>query len=211
MKLVRVSVFCLFVIYMQSCFFDKKNINVDSFYTTKFFGDIPMIPLVKPLSLSYDRFKKNWSVMTPLSFENDMAIDSIINIGVEKPYVYGKILDQKRNANFYTSEDYTSKGYLYIDQFNNIHHPNFIEKSDNIYRLPIDTINKTFILPKRWFVINVADSTTEAFFSKKKYKKYLKDKGISGKMYNIDSINNVFLETDILPWFPKNVKNKLRH
>ena len=64
--------------------------------------------------------------------------------------------------------------------------------------------------PERWFVINVADSTTEAFFSKKKYQNYLKEKGISGKMYDVNKYYKQFKETGILPWFPNSIKVKLR-
>ncbi len=32
---------------------------------------------------------------------------------------------------------------------------------------PIDSTSKTYIITERWFIIDVADSTTEAFFSKK--------------------------------------------
>ena len=79
---------------------------------------------------------------------------------------------------------------------------------DNVQVYP-DSIHHTFIIPERWFVINAADSTTEAFFSEAKYQTYLKEKGLSGRMYNIDSVNKEFTKTGIAPWFPDSIRIKL--
>ncbi len=196
------------IIFMESCNFNKKHQEVDSFYTNKNLGDIYLMPLSKPLKLNYDRTAKKWYLQTPLYFKQNMAIDSIFEIGVEKTYVYGKIFKKKNYI-----ENYTPKDYVFVDKYNVTSWSQRPEKltEDEIQIYPTDKVNKLFILPERWFVINTADSTTEAFFSISAYKKYLKQKGILGKMYNIESDNKKFQETGILPWFPDSVKTKLKN
>ena len=66
---------------------------------------------------------------------------------------------------------------------------------------PIDTINNIILLPERWFIINVADSTIEAFFSQAEFQKFLTSKNLPAKLYNIDSLDKVFSNTGILPCF----------
>jgi len=218
MKGIKYFSFFITLLSIQSCFFENKKADIDVYYTAKYWGErSSRIPLLKPLSIYKDRMMPNiWGMdykdlvtrhqYKDYHFNNTLGIDSIIDIGVDKSYVYGMIFESK-----VYNENYNKNEYVFLGKYNITYRtPKYREPRNNEIRIyPTDTINKIFVLPKRWFVINVADSTVEAFFSKNKYKKKLKDKGISGKMYNIDSINKVFLETGILPWFPEKVKIKL--
>ncbi len=212
----KVFFFCL-VFCLSSCFLKKDPPNVDSFYTTKGFGDIPLLPLVKPILISYDRINKFWGIgdvgdMLQLSFlDNHTSIDSIRSIGVEGNYIYGNTHNRVVYIDKYTKEKVVCamrSGGLTIGK-----------KSDTIYEdeiriypidsTAIDSTAKQFILPERMFVIHPPDSTLKVFFEESKYKDYLKEKGISGKMYDLDTMHAVYLQKDTLPWFPKEVKDKI--
>ena len=194
-------------IFLQSCIFDTDIEGIDPFYTTRSFSDIPLMPLVKPLTLAYNKPSSKWILVVPHEFKQRLTIDSITEIGVEAPFIYGKIFQIK---NYYP--EYKNSDYVFLTKFNTIYKFDKYRKpaSDEIQIFPDDSVNKTFILPERWFVINVADSTIEAFFSKSKYLEYLKVKGVSGKVYNIDSVENAVGRSGVFPWFPDSVKTKLR-
>ncbi|MGB0880041.1 MAG: hypothetical protein ACPGTO_05700 [Polaribacter sp.] len=210
---MRILLFCLLslgvCLTIQSCFFDKKHRNIDSFYISKSFGDMPRVPLLKPLDLTYGQTKggKTWLMGSLHYFKQRISIDSIFDIGIHKFFIYGKIFERKRYI-----DNYDAGKFVFVSKYNRVYTTPKLRDTevDEIRIYPTDSINKTFILPERWFAINVADSTVEAFFSKSKYLDYLKEKGVSGKMYNIDSINKVFRKTGILPWFPDNIKVKLK-
>lgn len=192
---------------LSSCDSKRESKNVDSFYTTRSFGDIPTRPLLKPLSLSFDDIHKKWYLEIPHFFKQRMNIDSIKKIGVEKTYVFGNVLEEKRICDSYNNGD-----FVVANKFGKVYYDSkkFKTEADEIQLQPIDIKNNIFLIPERWYVINVADSTIKAFFSKSKYQNYLKKKDISGTLYNIDSIDNEFIKTGILPWFPDGVKVKLR-
>ncbi len=135
-----------------------------------------------------------------------MNIENINSIGIEETFIYGKVKHEKQTIDGIEKGDlvYARKfGGTLISQ-----EPMALERVKRAY--PIDSKSKTSVLPERWFVINVADSTTEAFFSKKHYEEYLKEKGISGKMYDINRYHKQFKATGILPWFPGSIKIKLK-
>ncbi|MDN3672553.1 hypothetical protein QWY99_05720 [Flavobacterium branchiarum] len=193
---------------VSSCFLKKEHKDVDPFYTINHFGQFHILPLLKPITLLYDPSTKEWWLN-----KNNLLKQNISNeitekeIGVEKTYIFWKIIGRRD-----TIEGYTSKDYVFLDKYGVISYGRSKIKTfvDEIQIYPTDSIHKIFIIPERWFVINVADSTTEAFFSKKKYKNYLKEKGVSGKMYNIESVKKEFAKTGIAPWFPEDIKTKLR-
>ena len=207
---------CVFIIF-QSCVFENNQKSIDSYYTSKYWGELrPRIPLFKPLSIYKDRMTPDkWGIDYNdiiskdynFTFKHTLGIDSIISIGVDKTYVYGKVFERKHRSKIYKVGD-----YVYARKYGGTSSSKERRKMDNnrVQIYPIDSINKIFILPERWFVINVSDSTTEAFFSKSKYEKYLKKKKLSRRMYNIDSINKVYIKTGILPWFPDSIKVRLR-
>ena len=197
--LTSVSVF-------DSCNLKNGEKEIDPFYTSRSFGDIPTTPLLKPLKLSYEEIPRKWHLEIPYSFNHQMNIDSLTEIGVEKTFIYGKIF-QKLDID----SNYKNSDYVFVSKFNIISKSVTYSKalSDEIRIFPIDTIHKVFIIPERWFVINVADSSIEAFFSKKDYNNYLNERKLSSKLYNIDSIHKQFIETGILPWFPDSIKTRL--
>ncbi|MCV9933302.1 hypothetical protein OIU80_13510 [Flavobacterium sp. LS1R47] len=206
-KISTTLIVAIMLCLVSSCFLKKEHRDVDPFYTTNLFGQFHLLPLVKPITLSYDPSTKVWMLEDNHSLKHSIGIDSLIKIGVEKTYIYGKVHGWKD-----TIESYTSKDYVFLNKYGRIYGPSKNKKgiTNEIQIYPTDSIQKIFIIPERWFVINVADSTTEAFFSKKEYKNYLKEKGVSGKMYNIESVKKEFAKTGIAPWFPEDVKTKLR-
>lgn len=204
----KAIVLILTVAVVSSCLFDRRPKDVDPFYTTKNFGQFPVMPLIKPIKLLQDDQSLEWNIdMLDYSFGHVMGVNNLDRIGVENTYVYCKTDSKKRCVGIYEKGD-----YVFLHKFNSISSTSTFRKpqKDEIQIYPLDSLGKTFTLPERWFVINVADSTTEAFFSKAKYDEYLKEKGVSGKMYNIDKYHKQFVETGILPWFPDSVKVKLR-
>ncbi|MCV9933305.1 hypothetical protein OIU80_13525 [Flavobacterium sp. LS1R47] len=194
--------------FVSSCIFKKEHKDVDPFYTTNHFGQFHLLPLAKPITLSYDPSTKVWLLQDNKHIlKQNMFIDSLTEIGIDKTYIYGKLFERKDYIETYQPED-----YLFLNKFGSITFNSKKDKPtpDEIQIYPTDSIHKIFMIPERWFVINVADSTTEAFFSKKEYKNYLKEKGVSGKMYNIESVKKEFAKTGIAPWFPEDIKTKLR-
>ncbi|MFB9065892.1 hypothetical protein, partial [Flavobacterium branchiarum] len=192
---------------VSSCFLKKEHKDVDPFYTTNHFGQFHILPLLKPITLMYDPSTKVWWLEYNHSLKHNISINTLTEIGVDKTYIYGNILGWKD-----TIQSYTARDYVFTDKYGITSWDEKKDKPtpDEIQIYPTDSIHKIFIIPERWFVINVADSTTEAFFSKKKYKNYLKEKGVSGKMYNIESVKKEFAKTGIAPWFPEDIKTKLR-
>lgn len=203
----KIIIFGIIAVVISSCFFDKKNQNVDSFYTKRIHLDFPVLPLLKPIFICYNKAYSGdeWSFEIPHYFENKPHIKNLKEIGVDRIYIYGKVNKKKWNLS-----DYKKGEFVYAKKYSGIA---ITEKPSNTKDYKqiqlIDSIKNTFIEPERWFIINVADSTTEAFFSKKKYKKYLKEKEISGEMYEINKYYKQYKKTGILPWFPDNVKEKL--
>lgn len=199
-------VFCIST-GIQSCLFERTPKDIDPFYTTRSFGDIPTMPLLKPVKLYYDRVEEKWGLEIPFGFNHRMSIDSVLDIGVEKTYIYGTVHERKVYLENY------KEGYMaFVNKYNRIYmlaSPDEA-KTDEIPIYPSDPVRKVFLLPERWFVINVADSTLEAFFSKPDYKKYLEERGVSGAMYHIKDVEKEFVKTGILPWFPDSIKTKLR-
>ena len=207
-NLKKLIVLILIMVVVSSCIFDKRSKDIDPFYTARNFGQFPVLPLAKPIKLHCDDQSKQWKVeYLKHSFKQRIPTHDLKEIGVDNTYIYGKI-DKKK----YRSRIYDKGEYAFLHKFNSMSSAqNYREPTkDEIRIYPIDSTSKTFIFPERWFVINVADSTTEAFFSKVKYQKYLKEKGISGKMYNIEKYHKEFKETGILPWFPDSIKVKLK-
>ncbi len=206
MKSLKIVIGSLIIIVVSSCFFDKKPKDVDPFYFTRNYGQFPLLPLIKPVKLSQDDQSLEWSLEIPHSFKQRISTDKLADIGIDKTFIYGKIKSQKYILNNIKKGDlvYARKfGGTLISQ-----EPMEAERVMEVY--PIDSTSNTYIIPERWFIINIADSTTEAFFSKKKYEEYLKEKGISGKMYSINKYYKQYKETGILPWFPDSVKVKLK-
>ena len=209
-SLKRTLTLWLILATFSSCIFDKKTEDkeIESFYTTKNFGQFPVLPLSKPLKLHQEDQSKEWKIeYLKHSFKQRIPTQNLKSIGIDKTYIYGKIDKKTHKSNIYSKGEFT-----FLHKFNSMSStPNYREPTkDEIQIYPTDSINKTFVFPERWFVINVADSTTEAFFSKKKYEDYLKEKGISGKMYDINKYHKQYKETGILPWFPDSVKVKLK-
>lgn len=200
---VVVLVFCF------SCFFDKKQ-KMDAFYTTRNYGQFPIMPLVKPIKLIRNGQTKAWRIKTLNHFKKKISTRYLDNsqIGIDSIYIYGKLTTIKRQVEDYQNGD---KVYMYVG--GSITWTKKTKKiNDNIARITsFDTITKSFIEPERWFLINVADSTIAAFFSKKKYEDYLKEKGISGKMYDINAYHKQYKATGMLPWFPDSIKVKLKN
>jgi len=192
-----------------SCFFEKQHSDIDPFYTARNFGQFPVIPLIKPVKILCDDQTKKWNVDIPSFFVKRVGNRDLYNseVGVEMPYIYGKLLPIKRYV-----EDYKEGDHIYMFKDGKVTwSPEILELGKDCMLISsFDTLSKSFIEPERWFVINVADSTTEAFFSKAAYTHYLKEQGISGKMYDINKYHQQFLETGVLPWFPDSVKVKLR-
>jgi hypothetical protein len=207
MKSTKKNVFLLIIIsVLSSCFQDKTPKNVNSFYIKKYYLDYPVIPLSNPVFAYYVKEYDEWSFEIPNSFKNNLHIENLNKIGVDENYIYGKI--SKKN---WTVRRYESGDYVYAHRYGGTTLSKEPFKSqDDIRVYPLDSTSKTFLLPERWFVINVIDSTTEAFFSKSKYDDYLKTKGVSGKMYDINKYHKQFKETGILPWFPDSIKTKLK-
>ncbi len=177
-----------------------------SSYTKKNYLDYPVIPLSNPVFAYYVKEYDEWSFKIPDYFKNKLHIENLNEIGVNETYIYGKLGKKKWSVRRYEIGD-----YVYAHRFGGttLSKEPFNSKNDvRIY--PVDSTSKTFILPERWFVFNITDTITEAFFSKKKYEDYLKTKGISGKMYNINKYHKQYKETGILPWFPDSVKLKLK-
>ncbi|ELY2016427.1 hypothetical protein SL053_000296 [Flavobacterium psychrophilum] len=201
--LIAIIMFCL-----VSCFLKKEHKDVDSFYTTNNFGQFYVIPLVKPITMMYDPYTRLSWIETNHALKDMLHTGYFKEIGVDKTFIYGKF-DGRSD----TIERYTPKDYVYLNKFGSISYgPTKNKKGikNEIQIYPTDSIHKIFVIPERWFVINVTDSITEAFFTKKEYKNYLKEKGISGKMYNIESAEKEFNETGIAPWFPEEIKSKLK-
>jgi hypothetical protein len=209
MKAIVTSVLiAVCILGVWSCDFRKSHKDVDSFYTTRNFGQFFLVPLIKPLALSYDPSIEKWGLSDQHALKEMMYIDSLTEIGVDKTYIYGKLFARK-----HTLQIYNPKHYVFVDKFGVITSgptKDTIGMKDKMQIHPTDSIHQTFIIPERWFVINAADSTTEAFFSEAKYQTYLKEKGLSGRMYGIDSVGEEFTKTGIAPWFPDSIKIKLR-
>ena len=153
------------ILGVLSCDFSKSHKDVDSFYTTRNFGQFFLIPLIKPLALIYDPSGKKWGLSDEHALKEMMYIDSLTEIGVDKTYIYGKLFVREK-----TLESYTPKDYVFVTKFGIIYGPSkdTTRIKDEIQIYPTDSIHKIFIIPERWFVINAADSTTEAFFSEAK-------------------------------------------
>ncbi|MDN3672555.1 hypothetical protein QWY99_05730 [Flavobacterium branchiarum] len=193
---------------VSSCFLKKEHKDVDPFYTINHFGQFYLLPLAKPIVLTYDPNGRVWRMLEDnQSLKKNVYVDSLTEIGVDRTYIYGKKFERKEFIETYQLGD-----YLFLSKYGTISWNDKKDKPrpDQIRIYPIDSVHKIFIIPEQWFVINVADSTTEAFFSKKEYKNYLKEKGVSGKMYNIESVKKEFAKTGIAPWFPEDIKTKLR-
>jgi hypothetical protein len=206
-SLKKIITFIIIVTVTISCAFNKIDKKIDSFYTTKNFGQFSVIPLVKPIKLWRDDQSKEWGIdRLKYDLKRSVNINNQKKIGVDKSFIYGKLPKHKQNLNDYTKED-----YVYFYKYGGVSiSKTILNSKDEIRIYPIDSTSKTFILPERWFVINVADSITEAFFSKKRYDEYLKQKGISGEMYEINKYHKQYKETGILPWFPDSIKVKLK-
>ena len=208
MKAIITSVLiAVCILGVWSCDFRKSHKDVDSFYTTKNFVQFFLISLIKPLTLIYDPTGEKWGLADKHALKESMYIDSLTEIGVDKTYIYGKLFAREK-----TLEYYTPKEYVFVDKFGVITSgptKDTTGMKDEMQIYPTDSIHKIFIIPERWFVINAADSTTEAFFSEAKYQTYLKEKGLSGRMYGIDSVGEEFIKTGIAPWFPDSIKIKL--
>lgn len=193
---------------LVSCFFKKEHKDVDVFYTTNHFGQFHVLPLAKPIIFMYDPKTKEWWIDTKNALNHNMSnVITEKEIGIENTYIYGKLRGWTD-----TIESYTPKDYVFLNKYGTIYGPTKSRKgiTNEIQIYPTDSIHKIFIIPERWYVINVADSTIEGFFSKKEYENYLKEKGVFGKMYSIEKAKKEFMETGIAPWFPEDVKTKLR-
>lgn len=201
-KLIIILIFPL----LFSCSKKKKGKNIDSFYTQNYYLEYPSVPLSNPVFAYYIKEYNDWSFKIPNYFKNKLHIENLNKIGIERTFIYGKLEEKKWTVNRYKTGD-----YVYARRYGGtLISKEPFQSKDEIRIYPIDSINKKFILPERWFVIKVADSTTEAFFSKKKYENYLTEKGISGKMYDINKYHKQYKETGIVPWFPDSVKVKLK-
>ena len=200
----------MIILTSTSCLFDKNTKRVDTFYTNRNYGQFPIIPLVKPINLKCNDQTKEWRIETLKYFKKKINKRYLDNsqIGIDSTYIYGKLTPIKRYVEDYKNGDNV---YMYVDgSVTWTKDIKTMNNNDIIEITSFDTVNKSFIEPERWFVISVADSTTEAFFSKKKYENYITEKGISGKMYDINKYHKQYKEIGILPWFPDSVKVKLK-
>ena len=195
------------MISIISCLSNKKSKGVDTFYTTSNYGQFQLLPLSKPIKLTKDDQSGEWWIdMSKHSLNHNMNIDELIEIGIDESYIYGSINPIKKKLKKYKKED-----FVYAGKYSDISwssKPTQFEGEIRLY--PIDSNSRTFIIPKRWFIIDSKHSTIDAFFSKKKYEDYLTEKGISGKMYDINKYHQQYKETGIVPWFPDSVKVKLK-
>ena len=205
-NLKKVAVLVTIITVFSSCFFDRKPKDVDSFYTKKNYLDFPAVPLVKPIFIHYNKAYDKWFFNVPDYFKK-LYIENLNKVGVDKSCIYGKLITTRRFV-----EDYKNGDHVYMYADGSITWTKNIKSiSDSVVKITsFDTLNKSFTEPQRWFAINVLDSTAQAFFSKRKYDNYLKEKGISGKMYNINKYQKQYKETGILPWFPDSIKVKLK-
>lgn len=206
MKNLKKIIYIVLLTMVSSCFFDKKHKNVDSFYTKRIHLDFPVLPLAKPIFVHYDKSYNEWFFEIPEFFKNKLYLENLKEIGIDNVYIYGKTNKKKRNL-----KNYKEGEFVYANKYNGISISKELSKLEGELQIfSVDSTKTIFIEPERWFVINVSDSITDVFFSKKKYNDYLKGKGISGKMYKIEKYHKQYRETGILPWFPDNIKEKLK-
>ncbi len=209
----------LLVLLFQACRSGSTDKGVDPYYTKVSWGEgRPRIPLIKPLAIYKDRMTPyKWGIAyrdvinddQAFSFNHHVEIDSITHVGIDRSYVYGPVFERK-----FTIEEFGGgNDYVYADQYGGLSLSKLkIEPLDSEVQIfPIDTVKKIFIYPQRWFVINVADSSVEAFFSETKYKAYLAELGCPDTLYDIDECYKQFRQTNVLPWFPDSIKNNIRN
>ena len=187
---------------------EKKHPDVDSFYTQKRFGQqFALVPLIKPIKLGYDTDMNTWGFHPSSSFFGFSVYNASTEyIGVQEPYVYGKIEATEKTYDNLKPDDIIyarTKGGTLISK----------DESKN-YGLRIEELEdkpNTYLWPERWFIIDAAEGKGEGFFDKSEYLEQLKRKRIEGKMYNSDSLLTEFQKTGILEYFPDSIKTKLRN
>ena len=206
---ILIVLLTFFSIVFSSCLFQEKYADVDPFYTSKAHYQFPRIPLVEPIFMTYEKESNKWGIEIPYSIDNALGLknlthDGLNEIGAYKNYIYGYIPKKTKQIT-----DYEKGNYVFLDKFN-ISYTSIKKRNPDKNEIQVNlNDDKVFVLPKRWFVINTKNNSSEAFFFKKNYENYLKKNSISGKMYNTSEMHKQFFDTGILPWFPDSVKTKL--
>lgn len=202
---ILISCISFSLVVFTSCLFQEKHPDVDSFYTARAKYDFPRTPLLKPFYLTYDKIDRKWDLNYPTLLTYGMSPSNTDSIGIDKHYLYGYIQGHEKIA-----EQYKKGMFVHLRKDGIIVYPKTLLKSKDYIPLKlIDSTEKTFKIPNRWFVVNAKDSTRHVFLSKLKYDKFLNRNNISGKTYNTLEMHKQFLDTGILPWFPDSVKIKL--
>ena len=69
---------------VSSCFFDGRHKDVDPFYTIRSYGQFPVMPIVKPIKLYYDKLDDEWGIdKLEYSLKQSISISDQKNIGVD--------------------------------------------------------------------------------------------------------------------------------
>jgi hypothetical protein len=205
-------------ILLSAC--NQSKSRVSRYYKATIWDrNCPRLPLYEPLAIYKDRSTPpKWfmSFDDLLSSKKDEIdyhsiganIISINDIGADRGVVYGCIAKSTVKI-----EGYSVGDFVYINKEGS---PSWTSDSTckpqegEIVATILDTANKIFMVPERWYIINTKDTTYNFFFDKKSYQAKLKELNISAQMYNIDSVYHQFVNTGVLPWFPDRIKAALQ-
>lgn len=204
------------LVLLSAC--DNPKSKVSRYYkATTWNRNCPRLPLYEPLAVYKDfSTPPEWflSFDDLLSSKNDEIdyhtagsnIVSIHQIGIDRGIVHGYI---KESELIETVEGIGNYGFI-----NNKGGFSFsLQKctaGENERALElIDSTKKSFLIPKRWYVVNTRDTTYTYLFSEEDYQTRLKELHVSAHLYDIDSVYNQFTSTGILPWFPNSIKASL--
>ncbi|PCH69221.1 MAG: hypothetical protein COC06_07910 [Bacteroidales bacterium] len=201
------------VMLLLAC--NQSKSKVSRYYkATNWDRNCPRFPLYEPLAIYKDRSTPpKWH----LSFNDFQSsrkdkidyhtagsnIISIHHIGIDRGIVHGYIKESElieTGAGIGNYAFINSKGGF---SFSLQKCPT--GKNEQALLL-IDSTKKSFLIPKRWYVVNTRDTTYTYLFSEEDYQTRLKELNVSAHMYNIDSVYNQFVRGGILPWFPDSIK-----
>ena len=212
-------VFTLIAMLLVSACINTGTSKVYRYYTaTSWDRECPRIPLYEPLAIYQQPYVSDkWSIAFDdfLSNQRDKidyswiggSVDSIHYIGADGGVVYGYV-DEKHvimdNPAFgdYAITDHS--GFMSFPKESRLPSPNEVKVE------LVDSINRIFLVPKRWYIINTNDTSFSFIFTESDYKRKLKDLNISETLYGIDDMYKQFCTTGILPWFPDSVKESLK-
>lgn len=205
-RVKKLIAFALIFYAISSCSSENIDSDVDSFYTAKVYQDYPVLPLAKPVFLYYDKSYTEWFLNIPESFNANLDLGDLDEIGVDSSYVFGKITGKKRSIEEYSPDDFV---YMYSNGTVTWGKRKREITDDMILINSMNTIDKSFIEPDRWFIIDIPNGKTEMYFLKDQYEKFLEDRRASNTMYNLTKYHKRYSKTGVLPWFPDSIKAKL--